>query len=98
MRLHGRRHRLVALAALERFHHRVELAEAGDFLGLQLTRDDPDLHRDDVRSGQALVAGAPPELRRLHVALELLPPDPGRGPPIGDGHTSLVMFGATAIE
>lgn len=83
---------------LEVFHRKVELAEAGQLVGIQLGRAEGRLARYQAPSGSALVP-AGKTVRRLSARLELLPVWDGDRPrPLIEGSTASLLFGTLAVS
>ncbi|MEZ4452220.1 MAG: GTP-binding protein [Nannocystaceae bacterium] len=81
---------------LEVFHQKVEVAEAGDQLGLLISRPQVRLMRSQVLSGQALVGGHAATTAGIRIRLRLLrASDGGRHTAIHPGHQGLFVFGAS---
>lgn len=82
---------------LEVFHRKVELAEAGQLVGIQLARTEGRLARYQAPSGSALVA-AGKTVRRLSARLGLLPLwGDDRPRPLIDRSTASLLFGTLAV-
>lgn len=80
---------------IEVFHQRVEVARAGDQVGLLLARPDEKSGGVAVASGYALVGGDAAATRGLRVRLRILRAEEGgRHTAIHNGHLAQLFFGA----
>lgn len=78
---------------------KLERAEAGDLVGVLLTRPGAGLRKLDPRSGHALLGEPRPATQAFTAHLDLLAPAlGGRRTAIRDGHVAYLLFGAAVMR
>jgi elongation factor Tu len=84
---------------LESAGGKVERVEAGDFVGILLTRPGAGMRKLDPRTGHALLGEPRPATQAFTAHLDLLAPEHGgRRTPIRDGHLVYLLFGTAVMS